>query len=230
MNKSILFFLTVFCLLIFSLSSYGQVGVGTEDPRGTFHVDGKKDNQTTITTEQQANDFIVTSDGDVGVGTIIPTAKLHVLGTARITNTPVSVNTEDKYVVVDAIGNLKSRVSPTVRISSLAEEGITDLTNATDESLYDFYFIENSHTVTLPKSNPVFEGRLLRFYIRGNGAPNVTFNKVYAPYDAANVMPSGWTYTGEGPSRNLHITGQANRFNFVDFLCDGGNWFPDNRN
>lgn len=227
MNKSILFFLTVFCLLIFSLSSYGQVGVGTEDPRGTFHVDGKKDNQTTITTEQQANDFIVTSDGDVGVGTIIPTAKLHVLGTARITNTPVSVNTEDKYVVVDAIGNLKSRVSPTVRISSLAEEGITDLTNATDESLYDFYFIENSHTVTLPKSNPVFEGRLLRFYVYGGVGLNLTFKNVYAPTNVGfGLVPSGWTYTG----KNLTIVGKPNRFNFIDFLCDGTDWFPDNRN
>ncbi len=61
-------------LLAFSLFSYAQVGIGTNNPSGTLHVDGSKDNAAVPTAAQIANDFIVTSAGSAGLGTITPDA------------------------------------------------------------------------------------------------------------------------------------------------------------
>ncbi|UWX59490.1 hypothetical protein N0B40_13855 [Chryseobacterium oranimense] len=66
-------------LLVASISSaliYSQVGINTVNPRGTFHVDGLKDNPTTgnPSAAQGANDFTVTSSGSVGIGTVVPDA------------------------------------------------------------------------------------------------------------------------------------------------------------
>jgi hypothetical protein len=54
-------------LIAFAISSsfltYAQVGIGTQNPQTTFHIDGSKDNPATGTpsTVQQDNDFSVTS-------------------------------------------------------------------------------------------------------------------------------------------------------------------------
>lgn len=71
---------------------YSQVGIETNNPQGSFHVDGAKDNATSgaPTTAQQDNDFIVTATGNTGIGTTSPTAKLHLnnptQGAIRITD------------------------------------------------------------------------------------------------------------------------------------------------
>lgn len=52
----------------------GNIGVGTKNPLGVFHVDGAKDNTSTPTAAQLGNDFVITSDGSVGIGTIAPDA------------------------------------------------------------------------------------------------------------------------------------------------------------
>lgn len=61
-------------LLVFSIFSYAQVGIGTNTPSGAFHVDGSKDNAASPTPAQTANDFIVTSAGSAALGTITPDA------------------------------------------------------------------------------------------------------------------------------------------------------------
>jgi hypothetical protein len=70
-----------FLLGIYSLS-FGQVGINTPNPQGTFNVDGAKDNPATgiPSISQQDNDFVVTSTGSVGVGVTSPnnSAKLEV--------------------------------------------------------------------------------------------------------------------------------------------------------
>jgi hypothetical protein len=57
-----------------------QIGVNTENPRTTFHIDGAKDNPATgaPTAAQQTNDVAVTQQGRLGVGTIAPTNSLEV--------------------------------------------------------------------------------------------------------------------------------------------------------
>ena len=61
-------------LFLFSIQNYAQVGINTQLPQGTFHVDGNKDNSTTglPTIVQQSNDFVVKSNGQVGIGTTTP--------------------------------------------------------------------------------------------------------------------------------------------------------------
>ncbi|PIF44961.1 hypothetical protein CLU96_1960 [Chryseobacterium sp. 52] len=57
-----------------------QVGIGTNTPSGSFHVDGNKDNAVSPTAAQTANDFIVTATGSAGLGTITldPSAKFQI--------------------------------------------------------------------------------------------------------------------------------------------------------
>ncbi len=62
------------------VSIFGQVGLNTENPQASFHVDGAGDNPGTgsPSVSQQLNDFVVTSQGNVGIGTASPTAKLEI--------------------------------------------------------------------------------------------------------------------------------------------------------
>lgn len=69
-----------FGLLASTIICHAQVGINTTNPLATFHIDGNKDNDTTPTSTQQANDFIVTSTGATGIGTaaINSSAKLQI--------------------------------------------------------------------------------------------------------------------------------------------------------
>lgn len=55
--------------LLMGIFSSAQVGVGTNNPAGAFHVDGNKDNATSPTAAQTDNDFIITSAGSAALGT-----------------------------------------------------------------------------------------------------------------------------------------------------------------
>ncbi len=70
-------------ILLATTGAFSQVGIGTNNPQTTFHIDGAKDNAAVgaPTTAQQVNDFSVTSTGNVGIGTTTPTKKLHVNAT-----------------------------------------------------------------------------------------------------------------------------------------------------
>lgn len=66
--------LGIFC------STNAQVGINTNSPLGSFHIDGAKDNSASPTLAQQANDMVVTTAGDVGIGTttVDASAKLQI--------------------------------------------------------------------------------------------------------------------------------------------------------
>lgn len=72
-------------LLVLSFSTNAQVGVGTNNPGGAFHVDGNKDNAASPTAAQTANDFIVTTTGSAALGTITldPSAKFQIDATNK---------------------------------------------------------------------------------------------------------------------------------------------------
>lgn len=79
-------------LLVFTTSSFfyfGQVGIGTSNPKSFFHIDGNKDNPMTglPTATQELNDVAITSQGKLGIGIITPTQSLDVNGMARIRTT-----------------------------------------------------------------------------------------------------------------------------------------------
>lgn len=79
MKKKILLPMALFltCTALFA-----QIGINTPTPLRAFHVDAAKDNPTSgsLTSTQQANDFVVNANGSVGIGTISPdsSAKLDV--------------------------------------------------------------------------------------------------------------------------------------------------------
>lgn len=104
---------TIASVFAFYAHSYAQVGINTNNPQGSFHIDAAKDNPTTGTppAAQQINDFVVTNSGQVGIGTISPTDKLDVSsGNARIRNinSNIGVGGVDRVVVADANGVLKT--------------------------------------------------------------------------------------------------------------------------
>ncbi|MBP2614936.1 hypothetical protein [Chryseobacterium jejuense] len=74
-------------LFLISILTFSQVGINTNNPQGTFHIDGNKDNPVAGTPNiaQQANDFVFTSTGQIGIGTITPTNKLEI--NSNISNT-----------------------------------------------------------------------------------------------------------------------------------------------
>ncbi|WP_312297923.1 hypothetical protein [Chryseobacterium sp.] len=83
----------LFILLSLSVCSlsYGQFGINTANPQGSFHVDGEKDNPVVgvPTAVQQKNDFIITSSGNMGIGNSSPQRKLDIdadSSSLRITN------------------------------------------------------------------------------------------------------------------------------------------------
>ena len=81
--------MVVACAISSSFLTYAQVGIGTQNPQTTFHIDGSKDNPATgvPSAAQQDNDFSVTSTAKVGIGTTSPSEKLDVAsGNARIRN------------------------------------------------------------------------------------------------------------------------------------------------
>lgn len=100
----------------------GQIGISTQNPQATLHVDGAKDNPLTgsPSTAQGLNDFVVTNTGSVGIGTIAPTQKLEISsGTTDVSGLKfTSVNNMTASTVgaaplgVDANGNVVVTVAP----------------------------------------------------------------------------------------------------------------------
>jgi len=100
-------------ILLYSLNSFAQTGIYTNNPQTSFHVDAGKDNAVTgaPTAVQQANDLVVTNTGNVGIGTTAPSERLDLnTGNLRIRtiNTNVGIAGTDRPVVADANGTLKT--------------------------------------------------------------------------------------------------------------------------
>lgn len=67
-----------------------QVGIKTEKPLGTFHIDSKGNNTSIpITATEELDDVIVDENGNVGIGTSSPSVKLHIKTTGT-SSAPVS--------------------------------------------------------------------------------------------------------------------------------------------
>lgn len=102
---------TVLFLTLGSTVYFAQVGVNTDNPQTTFHVDGAKDNPATgaPTAAQQLNDVVVTPLGRVGVGTNAPTNNLEVnSGTSGTSGIKMTRLPNAPILSTDASGNIVS--------------------------------------------------------------------------------------------------------------------------
>lgn len=70
-------YITIFSLL-FTTVVFSQVGINTKDPKGTFHIDGKGNNEANLA--NISDDLIFTQEGYLGIGTITPQNKLQIIG------------------------------------------------------------------------------------------------------------------------------------------------------
>lgn len=112
----------IYILMLAAGSSFhAQIGINTQNPQASFHIDGAKDNPTTGTPSptQAANDFAITSAGNIGIGNINPASKLVInSGTAntsgfKITNlTSATAVGTGQLLGVDAGGNVIAIANP----------------------------------------------------------------------------------------------------------------------
>lgn len=116
-------------LLLGSTAITAQVGIQTQNPQATFHIDGARDNPATgaPTATQQANDIAITTAGNVGVGTTTPSTKLDIVSTTagalKITD---GTQGDGKILVSDANGVATwQNSSPAVIITSTTGGTVT---------------------------------------------------------------------------------------------------------
>ncbi|WP_374442577.1 hypothetical protein [Epilithonimonas sp.] len=78
--KKYIYSIFIITFFNYSFSQTGRVGINTENPQNTLHIDGGRDNPVTGTPSdaQQANDVIITNDGKIGIGTTIPNNSLNI--------------------------------------------------------------------------------------------------------------------------------------------------------
>lgn len=202
-----------------------NAGVASDDAGGTYLGGFKIQKGTTPQLVIWPNGNIVLGGNSAAPG---PTEKLEVLGNARLTGLPsVTSTTTDKFVTVGTDGTLRSTPFIPVKIGSeLSLNGTTNMSAFTPSQLADFYFVDRIHTLTLPTPSASFRGKLVRFYLFGGDPPNFIVNGVStANMSATGTLPAGVTKpTG---SNVLTITGNNMRFQFIDFICSGTEWWPN---
>lgn len=89
----------------------GQVGISTNNPLATLHVDGAKDNPNMgiPNSAQESNDAVVTSTGQLGVGIIKPTTKFQVVANTANAN---------RFTLIDAPTGTNQYVTLALRNTS----------------------------------------------------------------------------------------------------------------
>ncbi len=183
MKKNII----LFGALLSSAFAFSQVGINTQNPLATFHIDGAKDNPTsgTPTTTQQANDLVVTSAGNVGIGTVTPTRKLEIVsGTSPAFHLDDGNQGEGYVLTSDAngYGTWKPTQSPIVADwSSTGFSGAVGTTGYTGTS------------ITLPPGRWLIFTNIL---LQANPSPSAANNQgVWARLAWSTTQPS-YTYSG----------------------------------
>ena len=101
MRKKIFFVSVCLALFVFINEAYSQIGIQTDSPLALFHVDPKRNTNSTGTSGTD-DDVVVTVAGNVGIGTIVPSEKLDIRGTFRLRDNNQAA---DRVLVSDALGN-----------------------------------------------------------------------------------------------------------------------------
>lgn len=93
------------CTLLINSFAFSQVGIGTTNPQGVFHVDAGKNTIVGGTSSNFSDDLTITATGNVGIGTLSPSTKLELnsttAGAIKIVDGTEGVG---KVLVSDAAG------------------------------------------------------------------------------------------------------------------------------
>lgn len=186
-------------LLLGSTAITAQVGIQTQNPQATFHIDGARDNPATgaPTAIQQANDVAITTAGNVGVGTTTPSTKLDIVSTTagalKITD---GTQGNGKILVSDANGVATwQNSSPPVIIASNAGNAVTIGGN--------LVWVGSAATVTIP-GYYLISPRLITDASPANCSTFIAYNLSTSSSTLANpVFPLQEAHFAPGPSNNF---------------------------
>ncbi|KQT24119.1 hypothetical protein ASG22_08875 [Chryseobacterium sp. Leaf405] len=162
---------TLLFLTIGNAVYLAQVGINTDNPQTTFHIDGAKDNPSTGApiAAQQANDIAITSAGNVGIGTTVPSTKLDIVSsTAGALKIADGTQGDGKILVSDANGVATwQNSSPAVIINSSTGGAISIAGTLT--------YLGAAATVTIP-GYYLISPKLITDYAPANCSAFIAYN------------------------------------------------------
>ena len=192
----------IYCLFI-ALGSLvnAQVGIRTNNPQGTLHVDGAGDNPTgTISAAQALNDFIVTSTGLVGIGLINPAKSLDVEArndAIRVRNLALStdwLSPTTQILVRNPTNGDVNAINYVYKTSLTLSPGITQSINIPAAFSNSILMLssENNCSRTMVSTYNT-NGRAINFL--GGIARDVIASKAMTPIPAGGSGSATWTIT-----------------------------------
>jgi hypothetical protein len=199
----------------------------------------------TTTFDHSNGDLLFRStQNKVTVGRVSPSSypeqdTLHIKGRINLDEPAFSTVPRDHYLVLDSTGTMRCRPAAVSRMDILALGGTTNWTSTPAPDILDFYFVDRTHTITLPHlPNSDFEGKLIRFYIYGGIGVNVSFSGVRNPPNWSCTIP-GFSYNAVGEFATLTVSDGSSssspnsvnptvRFRFIDIISDGYHWWVNN--
>lgn len=106
-------------LTLISINLFSQVGIGTEYPKKTLHIDGKSDNTSTI--DKPENDIVIDNNGNLGIGIITPSNRLHILNNKTESSFKLVDGTQGQskvLTVINSNGELAWNFKQTTKVVS----------------------------------------------------------------------------------------------------------------
>lgn len=91
-------------LVLCPFFAFAQVGIGTVDPKGILHIDGKSD--THLSNSNVKDDIVISNAGNLGLGTITPAAKVTIVNDSDMPSIRITDGTQGagKLLISDANG------------------------------------------------------------------------------------------------------------------------------
>lgn len=103
--------LTALVVSTYTYSQTGRVGINTENPQNTLHIDGGRDNPISGSPSdvQQANDVVITNEGKIGIGMTVPKNLLNI---SKKGNTTGIINSFVDGITITADANSTGWTGP----------------------------------------------------------------------------------------------------------------------
>ncbi|MBF0576006.1 hypothetical protein [Dysgonomonas sp. GY617] len=184
MKKSVLLLMGLFFIGLIK----AQVGINTQSPQGTLHIDGQGN---TSGMSNVSDDVLINTKGNIGLGTLSPTARIHSVGSSTVAPMRITDTKQDAgYLLVsDDMGNASWMAKP-------FSGGVVYTLVGSAATTYAF------NTYTLVKAIPVNEN--------GNYMISIRWWGVTASVAANNLVCAVFYATTSTNGTNSWTADQAN--------------------